>query len=102
MTFSSHSGRAGTLRYQAPELLSNKSSNHFGSDVYAFACVCYEVRKIPQRFSPLKLNIELDFNRKNTILRSIQRGGDYLQGDGGRGPAFKTCSHFFGGPLAPT
>ncbi|KAJ7852009.1 kinase-like domain-containing protein, partial [Mycena leptocephala] len=43
MTFSSHSGRAGTLRYQAPELLSNVSSNHFGSDVYAFACVCYEI-----------------------------------------------------------
>ncbi|KAJ7919572.1 kinase-like domain-containing protein [Mycena leptocephala] len=43
MTCSSHSGRAGTVRYQAPELLSNDSSNHFGSDVYAFACVCYEI-----------------------------------------------------------
>ncbi|KAJ6587863.1 kinase-like domain-containing protein [Mycena capillaripes] len=43
LTFSSHSGRAGTLRYQAPELLSNECSNHFGSDVYAFACVCYEI-----------------------------------------------------------
>ncbi|KAJ7139296.1 hypothetical protein C8R44DRAFT_693749 [Mycena epipterygia] len=33
----------GTVRYQAPELLSGKSSIHFGSDVYAFACVCYEI-----------------------------------------------------------
>ncbi|KAJ7892378.1 kinase-like domain-containing protein [Mycena leptocephala] len=46
---SSHSARAGTLRYQAPELLSNKCSNHFGSDVYAFACLCYEIltEKVP-------------------------------------------------------
>ncbi|KAJ6585269.1 kinase-like domain-containing protein [Mycena capillaripes] len=43
LTFSSHIGQAGTLRYQAPELLSNECSNHFGSDVYAFACVCYEI-----------------------------------------------------------
>ncbi|KAF8211580.1 kinase-like domain-containing protein [Mycena galopus ATCC 62051] len=43
MTFSSHSGRGGTVRYQAPELLKNDSPNHFGSDVYAFACVCYEI-----------------------------------------------------------
>ncbi|KAJ7907318.1 kinase-like domain-containing protein, partial [Mycena leptocephala] len=42
-TQSSRSGRAGTVRYQAPELLSNQSSNHFGSDIYAFACVCYEI-----------------------------------------------------------
>ncbi|KAF7350032.1 Protein kinase domain-containing protein [Mycena venus] len=43
LTFSSQSNRAGTVRYQAPELLSNERSNHFGSDVYAFACVCYEI-----------------------------------------------------------
>ncbi|KAF7354991.1 Protein kinase domain-containing protein [Mycena sanguinolenta] len=43
MTFSSRSGRAGTVRYQAPELLKNESSNHYGSDVYAFACVSYEI-----------------------------------------------------------
>ncbi|KAJ7895941.1 kinase-like domain-containing protein, partial [Mycena olivaceomarginata] len=43
MMFSSNSGRAGTVRYQAPELLTNERSNHFGSDVYAFACVCYEI-----------------------------------------------------------
>ncbi|KAJ7828484.1 kinase-like domain-containing protein [Mycena olivaceomarginata] len=35
--------RAGTVRYQAPELLSGDSSNHFVSDIYAFACLCYEI-----------------------------------------------------------
>ncbi|KAJ7301729.1 kinase-like domain-containing protein, partial [Mycena albidolilacea] len=34
--------QGGTVRYQAPELL-GESPNHFGSDVYAFACVCYEI-----------------------------------------------------------
>ncbi|KAF7354936.1 Protein kinase domain-containing protein [Mycena sanguinolenta] len=43
MSFSSRSGRAGTIRYQAPELLKNESSTHFGSDIYAFACVGYEI-----------------------------------------------------------
>ncbi|KAF7333429.1 Protein kinase domain-containing protein [Mycena venus] len=33
----------GTARYQAPELIQGESPSHFGSDVYAFACVCYEV-----------------------------------------------------------
>ncbi|KAJ7902435.1 kinase-like domain-containing protein [Mycena leptocephala] len=42
-THSTHSVGAGTARYQAPELLLGESSNHFGSDVYAFACVCYEI-----------------------------------------------------------
>jgi serine/threonine protein kinase len=44
-THSTHSVGAGTARYQAPELLLGESSNHFGSDVYAFACVCYEARQ---------------------------------------------------------
>ncbi|KAJ6516320.1 kinase-like domain-containing protein, partial [Mycena sanguinolenta] len=43
MTFSSRNDRAGTVRYQAPELLKNESSNHYRSDVYAFACVAYEI-----------------------------------------------------------
>ncbi|KAJ7186536.1 kinase-like domain-containing protein [Mycena filopes] len=42
-TLSNRSGRPGTLRYQAPELLLDQRPNHFGSDVYAFACLCYEV-----------------------------------------------------------
>ncbi|KAJ7738434.1 kinase-like domain-containing protein, partial [Mycena olivaceomarginata] len=43
LTLSSQSNRGGTLRYQAPELFSDQHSNHFGSDVYAFACVGYEI-----------------------------------------------------------
>ncbi|KAJ7489303.1 kinase-like domain-containing protein [Mycena latifolia] len=35
--------RGGTARYQAPELFRGDSKSHFGSDVYAFACVCYEI-----------------------------------------------------------
>ncbi|KAF7351294.1 Protein kinase domain-containing protein [Mycena sanguinolenta] len=35
--------RGGTARYQSPELLSTPTPNHFGSDVYAYACVCYEI-----------------------------------------------------------
>ncbi|KAJ7300978.1 kinase-like domain-containing protein [Mycena albidolilacea] len=34
--------RGGTPRYQAPELFQGKK-HHYGSDVYAFACVCYEI-----------------------------------------------------------
>ncbi|KAF8184521.1 kinase-like domain-containing protein [Mycena galopus ATCC 62051] len=36
---------AGAVRYQAPELFTseNPSPSLFGSDVYAFGCVCYEV-----------------------------------------------------------
>ncbi|KAJ7738889.1 kinase-like domain-containing protein [Mycena olivaceomarginata] len=33
------SPRGGTSRYQAPELLLTAMPNHFGSDVYAFACI---------------------------------------------------------------
>ncbi|KAJ7689483.1 kinase-like domain-containing protein [Mycena rosella] len=39
----SASARGGTARYQAPELISSDNPNHFESDVYAFACVCYEM-----------------------------------------------------------
>ncbi|KAJ7821983.1 kinase-like domain-containing protein, partial [Mycena leptocephala] len=41
-TTSTANGRGGTARYQAPELFQG-GRNHFGSDVYAFACVCYEI-----------------------------------------------------------
>jgi serine/threonine protein kinase len=43
-THSTATPHGGTGRYQAPELLSG-ARNHFGSDVYAFACVCYEARQ---------------------------------------------------------
>ncbi|KAJ7831167.1 kinase-like domain-containing protein, partial [Mycena leptocephala] len=41
-TTSTGNGRGGTARYQAPELFQG-GQNHFGSDIYAFACVCYEI-----------------------------------------------------------
>ncbi|KAJ6551314.1 kinase-like domain-containing protein [Mycena capillaripes] len=50
-THSTVTGRGGTARYQAPELFlgQSPSQKHFGSDVYAFACVCYEIMtgKVP-------------------------------------------------------
>lgn len=44
-TSSTTNRRGGTLRWQAPELLKDDNErNSPASDVYAFACVCYEVR----------------------------------------------------------
>ncbi|KAJ7088697.1 kinase-like domain-containing protein [Mycena epipterygia] len=42
-THSTVSSRGGTARYLAPELFRGGSKIHFGSDVYAFACVGYEI-----------------------------------------------------------
>ncbi|KAJ7485303.1 kinase-like domain-containing protein, partial [Mycena latifolia] len=42
-THSSTNVRGGTARYQSPELFRGESQSYFGSDVYAFACVCYEI-----------------------------------------------------------
>ncbi|KAF7343343.1 Protein kinase domain-containing protein [Mycena venus] len=44
-THSTASVQGGTARYQAPELFQEENStrSHFGSDVYAFALVCYEI-----------------------------------------------------------
>ncbi|KAJ7833623.1 kinase-like domain-containing protein [Mycena olivaceomarginata] len=44
-THTTATARGGTPRYQAPELIELGSAvrNHYGSDVYAFACVCYEI-----------------------------------------------------------
>ncbi|KAJ7621273.1 kinase-like domain-containing protein [Roridomyces roridus] len=41
-THATASVRGGTARYQAPELLT-ANRNHYGSDVYAYAHVCYEI-----------------------------------------------------------
>ncbi len=45
-TSSSSSRKGGTVRWQAPEVLSG-SPNSFSADVYSLACVYFEVR-IPQ------------------------------------------------------
>jgi len=51
MSSMSSARTTGTLRWQAPELLNPESDegdgrNSMSSDVYAFACVCYEVQNI--------------------------------------------------------
>lgn len=74
MTFSSRSGRAGTVRYQAPELLKNERPNHFGSDIYAFACVCYEVRQRTRRFVLLKLPLQI-LTGKLPFFESLNEAG---------------------------
>ncbi|KAJ7467117.1 kinase-like domain-containing protein, partial [Mycena latifolia] len=44
LTVSTASPKRGTLRWQAPELLRGESNvSDARSDVYAFACVCYEI-----------------------------------------------------------
>ncbi|KAJ7325850.1 kinase-like protein [Mycena albidolilacea] len=42
LSFSSNHG-AGTLRYAAPEFLRDRTQGSFGTDVYAFGCVCYHI-----------------------------------------------------------
>ncbi|KAJ7939112.1 kinase-like domain-containing protein [Mycena leptocephala] len=42
-THSTAASQRGTMRWQAPELLRGDNVNHLGSDIYAFACVCYEI-----------------------------------------------------------
>ncbi|KAJ7586407.1 kinase-like domain-containing protein [Mycena floridula] len=43
ITSSSSSNNAGTLAWQAPETMSHVDRNTQKSDMYSFACVCYEV-----------------------------------------------------------
>lgn len=44
-TMGTHSGHWGTVRFMAPELFTQEGvTATFASDVYAFGCVCIEVR----------------------------------------------------------
>ncbi|KAJ7202185.1 kinase-like domain-containing protein [Mycena rebaudengoi] len=51
--------RGGTARWQAPELLRGDRKIHFGSDVYAFACVCYEIMMGKAPFHELRSDAAL-------------------------------------------
>nr|GAT51260.1 predicted protein [Mycena chlorophos] len=61
MTFkfphSTASVRGGTQRYQAPELIGTENTSTFASDVYAFACVCYEIWTEQRPYFELKQDI---------------------------------------------
>ncbi|KAJ7983214.1 kinase-like domain-containing protein [Mycena polygramma] len=55
-THSSNRPRGGTVRYQAPELLRG-GHNNTESDVYAFACVAYELLTQQPPFAELRLEV---------------------------------------------
>ncbi|KAJ6501178.1 kinase-like domain-containing protein, partial [Mycena vitilis] len=59
LTHSTTHARGGTARYQAPELFQGDSPNHYGSDVYAVACVFYEILtgKVPFYELPNDMNV---------------------------------------------
>ncbi|KAJ7826998.1 kinase-like domain-containing protein [Mycena olivaceomarginata] len=65
-THSTASARGGTLRYQAPELHMEQMQNHYGSDVYAFACVCYEIWTGKAPFS--------EFPRDGMVILKVVEG----------------------------
>ncbi|KAJ7205761.1 kinase-like domain-containing protein, partial [Mycena pura] len=54
-------GRAGTPRYHAPELFKGQKP-HPGSDVYAFACVCYEILTGQRLFHDLMNDMAVMFH----------------------------------------
>ncbi|KAJ7697963.1 kinase-like domain-containing protein [Mycena olivaceomarginata] len=60
-TSTSHA-RGGTARYQAPELFREETLRTFESDIYGFACVCYEILtgKVPFHESKNDMKIILD------------------------------------------
>ncbi|KAJ6581711.1 kinase-like domain-containing protein [Mycena capillaripes] len=60
-TSTSHA-RGGTARYQAPELFQEETPRTFESDIYGFACVCYEILtgEVPFHESKNDMKIILD------------------------------------------
>jgi len=54
-TLSSLTSRGGSIRWQAPELFEGKQNSYL-SDVYAYACVCYEIFTGKQPFYELRLD----------------------------------------------
>ncbi|KAJ7920371.1 kinase-like domain-containing protein, partial [Mycena leptocephala] len=77
-TDSDENTRGGTARYQAPELISmsTDTTSDFGSDVYAFACTCYEILTGNVPFSEMRNDMQVIMSvvsgarpsRPNTIL----------------------------------
>ncbi|KAJ7904821.1 kinase-like domain-containing protein [Mycena leptocephala] len=67
-THSTTTVRGGTARYQAPELFQGESQ-HYGSDVYAFACVCYEIMtgKVPFHDLPNDMAVMFKLLKENVL-----------------------------------
>ena len=65
-TVSSRAG--GTMRWQAPEVLRG-GRNSAASDVYPFACVCYEVRSTMHSFATsCQMYTPTDIHGESSIL----------------------------------
>ncbi|KAJ7235048.1 kinase-like domain-containing protein [Mycena rebaudengoi] len=60
-THSTVIAKGGTTRWQAPELLRGEHPNHYGSDIYAFACVCYEVLTGKAPFYEIQRDVAIIF-----------------------------------------
>ncbi|KAF8216023.1 hypothetical protein K438DRAFT_621510 [Mycena galopus ATCC 62051] len=59
---STASAHGGTARYQAPELFQEETPRTFKSDIYGFACVCYEILtgEVPFHESKNEMRIMFD------------------------------------------
>ncbi|KAJ7485327.1 kinase-like domain-containing protein [Mycena latifolia] len=94
-THSTASTQRGTMRWQAPELLRGESVSNVSSDVYAFACVCYEVPLSPAYpMLAAKSDRPTDIVWENSILRGTRTRGD-LQSRG-RGSSASEASSVAG------
>ncbi|KAK7063386.1 kinase domain-containing protein [Favolaschia claudopus] len=58
---SSIQNHRGTPRYYAPELYERNGRNSFASDIYAFACVCYEILTGQLPFWELSNDVQIMF-----------------------------------------
>ncbi|KAJ6530685.1 kinase-like domain-containing protein [Mycena capillaripes] len=78
-THSTAKAQAGTARYQAPELFQEEDPAriHYGSDVYAFACVCYEILigKVPFHELPNDMSVMMAVARGRRPLQPTSCSG---------------------------
>ncbi|KAJ7586517.1 kinase-like protein [Mycena floridula] len=68
ITSSASSNNAGTVAWQAPEILEHHDRNNQKSDMYSFACVCYEV------FTGKPPFCEREMVREMAIMLKVLRG----------------------------
>ncbi|KAF8207498.1 kinase-like domain-containing protein, partial [Mycena galopus ATCC 62051] len=74
-TQSTARAQAGTARYQAPELFQDESParNHYGSDVYAFGCVCYEALNVIPKILTGKFPFH-ELKNDMAVMMAVARG----------------------------